>query len=510
MKLVDTKKEGFLSFSFVSDATVKSPASGIQLIHEITSKHQIPVNWVVNFRTCQIFSDLFDKYHKENGDELIFQIQSTDPIMDNPGMEDYRQDLENINKIDEYRKMIKNQKEIIQKIHPWAQLKIASLTILNNNFIEALKQEDFIGVWGIDWEKKKQNKYRIEGAPKGVYRIGESFNIPVPEKNFDDVTNYDKYKLVAIEKTTKDLIKSLYSKKEGIYSFESLNIQKKGICSSENIGYWKRLLKQYENNLKYNPIIPIIQNQPAHELEFTMQNNSLRFPYQIKDATEMLDQFLNYIRSNNTIKILTLQGLAENYISLELPNGTPNYLKLDDIIIPYRKYQMMIRSRDFKKQYQYSKLKYIYHRFLGRKNEEEKPEKLPKNGKEFSSIFFFQDANTQLFFNHNSIFKEINRPFKQYIFERNRIITQNMYPVIKDYIIKKFDNQWEYEFTISAPIQMPWGILLKGSFQELVVNHDIAKTSIMSNDKSKIFDDFAFVYLHLQKGISKFSISAVI
>lgn len=509
MNATDTKKEGILSFSFVSDATIKCPANGIELIHEITSKHQIPVNWVVNYRTCQIFSDLFERFHKENGDDLIFQIQSTDPVMDNPGMEDYRQDLEEINNIDEYRKIISTQKGIIQKIHPWAQLKIASLSIFNNSFIDALKLEGFTSVWGIDWEKKKHNKYRIEGTPKGIYRLGKAFNIPVSENIFDDVTNYKKNNLIAIEKTTKDLIKSLYSKKEGLYSFETLNIQKKGICSSENIGYWKRLINIYEANLRYNPIIPIIQCQPAHELEFTMQNNSFRFPYQIKDAYEMLDKFFNYIRCNEKVKILTLQDLSEKYFSLELPNGVPNYLLLDDIIIPYKKYQMRIRSREYKKEYHYSRLKYAYHRFLGRNIEEERPEKLPKNGKNFPSIFFFQDSNTQLYFNYKNISKEINRPFKQYIYDINRIITQNMYPVIKDYLIKKIDNQIEYDLTISAPIQMPWGILLKGSFRELVVNHDHAKTCIMCNDKSKIFDDFAFVFLFLRKGISKFSITAL-
>jgi hypothetical protein len=73
-----------------------------------------------------------------------------------------------------------------------------------------------------------------------------------------------------------------------------------------------------------------------------------------------------------------------------------------------------------------------------------------------------------LLFNYKILHKEINRPFKQYIYEENRIITQNMFPVIKDYVIKKIDNQSEYELLISSPIQMPWGILLKGSFNDLV------------------------------------------
>jgi len=183
------KSEKKIIYSFVSDITKRSPLVGMQKLYGLAHNHSIPVSWVSNLTSVKRLGTFLQNFHEENGDELIFQLESDNPILDNPGMEKKRLNYESITDVGYFRDLIRKQKEAIQNLMPWAKLNIANLSIKTPTYLQALKEEGFEGIWGMCWNHKNLNGISDFGAPFGVYKVSEDYRMPLTITTSDHTSN---------------------------------------------------------------------------------------------------------------------------------------------------------------------------------------------------------------------------------------------------------------------------------------------------------------------------------
>jgi len=494
-----------INYILVSNATIRNPISGIKLLHNIASKYKIPVNWIVNLRTIELYRDFFNEFHQKNNDDLIFQLQPNDPILENPGMEEKKPNFNTWNNVDDFTKLIHTQKENIIKLLPWAKLNTAYLNIYSNSYLKALKNKGFIAIYGTRWKIDNYYKKNITGLPIGTYKSSEYFYIPTKNTQFE---------FICFDNSTLDFNRVYHSGKS-YYNFHSLYLQKKKILTKNNINYWKKLIDIYRKNTKYNKLINIIQYEPANELEFSMQNNHFRFPSEVEEVQLILDKIFQYISNQPDIITYSISNLSQIiYNNSNLDMGI-NYLYLDNFVIPNKEYQILIRSKKFRKQIFKEKIYYGIKKLLRKSNADDKPEIWPKNGKIFPTIFVYQDSFTQMLFypdNPKSKLKRnvddiiITRPFKQFFYRNNWIFKRNYFPLIKNYSIQEELNKKIINLEIQCSYDINWGVLLNqkcNSIEIIHSNNEVAKTC---SNKSKKIESFIFAYLILKKGLNKYKL----
>ncbi|MHA1342074.1 MAG: hypothetical protein ACTSRZ_19800 [Promethearchaeota archaeon] len=511
-----TKESNFIYYIFVSDATTKSPTSGIKLINNISSEYNFPVNWIVNLKTAEIYKDFFEEFHAAKGDDLIFKLQAEDPVLENPGMEKYKPDFNNWNDVEKFRSLIKFQKKEIIKLFPWAKLNTAYLDIYSNAYLEALKQENFIGLYGIEWRIDNYFNKKLRGIPLGIYRSSNFFYLP--KKTIDLDTQIRDLDFICIEKMSLDFNRVFHSRKD-YYGFNSLYLQKRRILTENNIRYWEKLVELYRKNSKNNNFSVISHFEPADQLEFTMKNNSYRFPYEIEEAKIILNKFLRFLAEQHDIAVSSISDVIESFHSNLEYNFGANHFIFDNFIIPNREYQLYIRTKEYRKFLYKNKIYYGIKKLLNKASSSDKPEILPKNGKNFPPLFIFQDELCQIFFylNLNNIEEKginnrnkiVYKPLIQYFYRNNWIVKRKYYPLIKNYIITEDFNKIIINLGIKSSEEIPWGLILDitcNRSSRLNIIHSDKNISSLCVEKSKVFDNFAFIYLKLYKGINKYQI----
>ncbi|MHA1820667.1 MAG: hypothetical protein ACTSU2_08600 [Promethearchaeota archaeon] len=359
-------------YSYICDATINSPVSGIKRIHKISKRYRIPVTWVVNLRTSQLLKEILKDYVAE-GDSIIFKLQSPNYIYDNPGMELAHLNLHTLDSIEKYSSLIHEQIKGIKEVFGDIKINTAVLSIRNPFFIEALIKEGFDAVWGlnpnenyedptikhlssavknkklINFIEKYHNKMNKIGeifdsgfAPSGSYITtskgepdlsSEEYNIKCYEMPrisqsapYDNQANSQLSKnIIFLELCSRDILRSYYSKKPTLFSLLSLEAQKSRLITGQNISYWKKIVDDHILNAYFNTnlksgsansnSIPYLINQfqAANEVEMTMANNSVRIPKEIEEFEIILDKFFSLIRDYKEKGLLT-PVVISNYV----------------------------------------------------------------------------------------------------------------------------------------------------------------------------------------------------
>ncbi len=286
-----TKESKNYLYSVISNATVRFPVNGIKNLSEIAKKYSIPISWIITYQTIRYMKDIFDIMIRDNQDELIFQLQSSDYIMDNPGMQKYRSNLDDIKNIEIYQQMIKTQKKKILEIFPKIRLDFAYLSIKNTEYIEALKNEGFKGIIGT-----LHRKDFFDIIIKNYYAIPFQ-NLPSEPI---EITAHSKFyqKILKIGKFLWDISLFYNPSKNNIdYSFK----------------YWKSNLNNYLHS-SFSPYnLPIFQFQAAHKLEMTMKNNKNIFPFQIENKIIEYGRLFEFLNSIESLKIIKINDIFKNF-----------------------------------------------------------------------------------------------------------------------------------------------------------------------------------------------------
>ena len=519
-------KDGKILYSFVSDATRNSPATGVKRIAKIVHNNNIPISWVVNQKTAQNLKDIFIEFIEKYNDDFIFKLQSENQLFDNRGMESKWLSFDKIDNFEKYLQLLNSQKANIEKILGIKHIRIAQLTTTNIKYIDALKSANFDAIWGVDFindtndqNNKKTMKYN-KGAPFGIYNINNHYYIPENNKSSkkNEGMNY-RNSMIALEKSFMDINKGFFSNKPQKYTSELLEICKEGICDQNNIGFLKNMIDQYVNNAKYNKIITMVHHQAAHEMEFTTTNNFIQLPAEIDDMAIVLDKTFKYIKKHDKINIVSLNEMVSLFKEDTSIINSPKYFYFTDKLIPNMKYHKKRWSKWNKRKHHYKKLKFAIKRAKNNANFIDIPEIYPQNGKNFPPVFVFQNNKTKIFFKiaaQNEENKEhkgnkithVVFPLVHYLYTNNKIkeVKSNLEFLKQDVNID--ENKLSIEFSIKTSKDYPWGIIIDKKINYVEFESKNDNTIEIFNKESIIGENFAFFYLHLTTGLNNFKITA--
>ncbi|MEK3884588.1 hypothetical protein [Paenibacillus sp. PL2-23] len=280
---------------------------GIDRTAAIAHKHGIPVTWIVNGRSVPVLKERITEWHRQYGDDVILQS----PFF----IEDAGASKET------FKRALAADWRLVEEAFPWAKTKIAARGKIYNELIEALEELDFQGMWGYCWEQVWWDGITHKGIPWGSWYVdGDRYKVPHPGKG----------KVVACEWTARDLNATYHSGCPVIYSTDPNDVLRAGLCTGDNIDYWKNLFRDYLNNTAHNERVYFLQQQEAHEMEYT--DRFAVFPAShVEACAEMLDLFFAHI-TQFPITLTTLPKAIAGYHE-ENDATPPVYMLTEDTLI---------------------------------------------------------------------------------------------------------------------------------------------------------------------------------
>lgn len=244
---------------------------GVERTARLAHAHGIPVTWIVNRGSIPVLGEQIRQWHEAYGDDIILQC----PFF----MEDMAMSK------DLLKARLEADWHLVKEAFPWATTKIAGRGKIYNEVIEVLEELDFQGMWGYCWEQVWWDGITHKGIPWGSWYVDSSrYKVPHTGKG----------KIVACEWTARDLHLSYHTGSPVIYSTDPNDVLRAGLCTGEEIRYWQMLFDEYLANTANNEQVYFLQQQEAHEMEFTERFRV--FPASHVEACEgMLDRFFAYV-----------------------------------------------------------------------------------------------------------------------------------------------------------------------------------------------------------------------
>ncbi|MHA1392069.1 MAG: hypothetical protein ACTSRZ_01090 [Promethearchaeota archaeon] len=285
------------------------PSGGIKRMGDIFHNYDIPITWLVSPKSARCEQEMFKLFHDKYGDEIAMMIRFNQKRHENERI------VANSMNVDDYRKLIRSQKEEILKYLPWAEIKIAAQGIRTQEMIQALMEEGFIGIHGHCYCQIGTDSITDFGSPWGSFRIRpDDFHLPA-KKNQKG--------LIAFEWTQRDLNRSFHTAYPELWSTDPNDVERGGVCTDENVEWWKNMFMQYERALPLNKYGIWFQfHQESHEMTW----GEVCKPFTEKRViftADMMDEFLDWLTEskNNVVEFLTATEAAELYIK-SCPTGT--------------------------------------------------------------------------------------------------------------------------------------------------------------------------------------------
>ncbi|MDR6551064.1 hypothetical protein [Paenibacillus qinlingensis] len=244
---------------------------GVERTARLAHAHGIPVTWIVNRGSVPVLGEQIRQWHEAYGDDIILQSPF---FMEDCGMSK-----------DAFKARLASDWQLVQEAFPWATTKVAARGKIYNEVIEALEELDFQGMWGYCWEQVWWDGITHKGIPWGSWYVdSHRYKVPHPGKG----------QVVACEWTARDLHASYHTGSPVIYSTDPNDVLRAGLCTGEDIAYWQMLFDEYLENTDHNDQVFFLQQQEAHEMEFT--DRFQVFPAShVEACAGMLDRFFAYV-----------------------------------------------------------------------------------------------------------------------------------------------------------------------------------------------------------------------
>ncbi|WP_139994123.1 hypothetical protein [Paenibacillus paridis] len=246
---------------------------GVDRTAAIAHQYGIPVTWIVNGGSVPVLAERIRDWHDRYGDDVILQSPF---FVEDAGMSK-----------EKLKAKLASDWLIVEEAFPWARTKVAARGKIYNELIEVLEELDFKGMWGYCWEQVWWDGITHKGIPWGSWYVDSSrYKVPHPGKG----------QVVACEWTARDLNLTYHSGSPCVYSTDPNDVLRAGLCTGNNIDYWKNVFQDYLDNTDHNEQVYFLQQQEAHEMEFTEQ--FAVFPAADVEACEgMLALFFEHITS---------------------------------------------------------------------------------------------------------------------------------------------------------------------------------------------------------------------
>ena len=367
------------------------PSGGIRNLGEICHKHNIPVTWLVSPKSARCELEMLTEFHEKYGDEIAMMIR-----FEIPGFHHSKERTmaERIS-VEDYRKMIRKQKEEIQNYLPFADIKVAGQGIRTANMMEALRLEGFIGMFGHCYCQIGTDSITDFGMPWGSFPMRpNSVHLPA----------LDEQGVIAFEWTMRDLNRSFHTCRPELWSTDPNDVERGGVCTDTNVEYWKNLFMQYERALEYNPNGIWFQfHQEAHEQTW----GEVCKPFteeRVIFCTKMMNLFFDWLITRPNVEFMTATQAAELYRQNADKGTIPMYVPYAwTEVSDHLEFWNQIKAQ---KQYSGSIHKNAHlpdenlYRYLSAVNDNKNPVEPMKNPPWKDSFFYF-DGECQLIFDLN-------------------------------------------------------------------------------------------------------------
>lgn len=282
---------------------------GIDLTAAIAHKHGIPVTWIVNAGSVPVLAERINDWHEKYGDDVILQ---TPFFIEDCGTDKAK-----------FKAALEESWNTVEDAFPWARTKVAGRGKIYNEVIEVLEELDFKGMWGYCWEQVWWDGITHKGIPWGSWYV---------DSNRYKIPHSGKGKIVACEWTARDLNLTYHSRSPVVYSTDPNDVLRAGLCSGDNIEYWKNLFHDYLTNTAHNDQVFFLQQQEAHEMEYT--DRFAVFPASHAEACAgMLDLFFEHI-TQYPITLTTVPGAMELYHAHNEETAPAYMLTRDTLVRP--------------------------------------------------------------------------------------------------------------------------------------------------------------------------------
>lgn len=260
-----------------------TPLAGIDRTAELAHRHGIPVTWIVNGGSVPVLKERINSWHDAFGDNVILQ---TPFFAEDAGLSK-----------DRFRLALERDWAVVAEAFPWVETKVAARGKICNEMIQVFEELGFKGMWGYCWEQVWWDGITHKGVPWGSWYVDPNrYKAPHPGKG----------KVVACEWTARDLNLTYNAGSPCVYSTDPNDVLRAGLCTGDNIEYWKRVFDDYMDNTAHNEQVFFLQQQEAHEMEYT--NQYAVFPAEhVEECAGMLDLFFGYVAGSGA----TLTTLPE-------------------------------------------------------------------------------------------------------------------------------------------------------------------------------------------------------
>ncbi len=254
---------------------------GMRLLSDTLHPHGVKITWIVSPGSAKLAAKELTEWHERYGDDIAVATPEQSAIPSTFS-----------GNIQEKKKCFMDACAAIKEALPWANPVIA--TGHNDPDIVQLCEElGFEGVWGFCWEQIEVDGITDRGCPWGFYYMDEK----------DRLRPRTSRGPVAMEWTSRDLLKAFHSGNPCVYSSDPNDPARAGLCRWENIDYWKAFADNYIRNTRYNEQVFLVQEQEAHEME----RGGTWFCYteeDIREAAVLLEEFVKHIKPHATMMTL--------------------------------------------------------------------------------------------------------------------------------------------------------------------------------------------------------------
>jgi len=306
--LLKNKKKGKLIFTFASLAfTVDSdwgkgvPKVGMERIAKVAHKYNIPVTWLIDPGSGKVMKNRIDEWHEEYGDDIaiVWGHSHATPTA-------YRDPQKAL--------------DSLRVLFPWSNINLAASGTRSNKMFNEIKNAGLSSVWGSCWEQVGIDRITDRGAPWGYFYSAED-NFKLPSMNDG--------RLVSVEWTTRDLLKSLHSSAPTIYSSDPDDVGRTDLCTDDDIEYWKAFFDNYIRNIAHNKVVFFPQHQESHEMEYSDVCRAYSSE-EIEKSEKMMDAFFAYVISYGEMVEYKTIPEAVKYYQDNFRETEPSIMLFDD------------------------------------------------------------------------------------------------------------------------------------------------------------------------------------
>ncbi|MHA1793247.1 MAG: hypothetical protein ACTSVI_11420 [Promethearchaeota archaeon] len=283
------------------------PSGGIKRMGDIFHNYDVPITWLVSPKSARCEQELLKTFHDLHGDEIAMMIRFNAPHHLNERI------VANTLSVDDYRKLIRKEKEEIEGYLPWADIKIAAQGIRTQAMMQALLEEGFIGVHGHCYCQVGTDSITDYGSPWGSFRIRpDDYHLPA---------RAGEQGMIAFEWTQRDLNRSFHTVYPELWSTDPNDVERGGVCTDDNVEWWKNMFIQYERALSLNENGIWFQfHQESHEMTWGEVCKPLT-EARVMFTADMMDEFLDWLVQRSTVEFVTASEAVEKYNSV-MNNGT--------------------------------------------------------------------------------------------------------------------------------------------------------------------------------------------